>query len=343
MKAAIINPYFDTLGGGERYTLGVAQVLEGVGYEVDVEWKDPQIKGRLEKRFGLNLKNVNIIEDVNKGDGYEVCFWVSDGSIPLLRARKNIIHFQVPFINVNGSSLMNRMKMIRINHVVCNSKFTQKYINDEFGVRSDVLYPPVSVKQFKPKRKENLILNVGRFSQLKQAKRQDILVDSFKKLYKSGVRDWELILAGGTEIGSKDYLIKLRNSAKGYPIRILESPSFSQIKELYGQAKIFWSASGYGVEEEKQPEKVEHFGITVVEAMASKAIPVVYNAGGHKEIVKNKDNGFLWNDTRNLLLTTKKIINDKSVTKEVANNALRDSKMYSYERFEKKLQEIIGK
>jgi len=97
MRAAIYNPYLDTLGGGERYTMGMARVLVSKGYRVDIEWKESSIKEQLEKRFGIDLSGVNVAGSINRGDGYDVCFWVSDGSIPILRARKNFLHFQVPF------------------------------------------------------------------------------------------------------------------------------------------------------------------------------------------------------------------------------------------------------
>ena len=110
-KAAIINPYLDTLGGGERYSLSFAKVLTDFGWEVNVEWPDQSIKKKLEERFGINLKSLNFVPDTRKGTGYDLCFWVSDGSIPLLHARKNILHFQVPFQDVDGKSLFNRMKL----------------------------------------------------------------------------------------------------------------------------------------------------------------------------------------------------------------------------------------
>jgi hypothetical protein len=44
MRAAIYNPYLDTLGGGERYTLAVATTLFKNGYQVDIEWKGKEIK-----------------------------------------------------------------------------------------------------------------------------------------------------------------------------------------------------------------------------------------------------------------------------------------------------------
>lgn len=341
MKAAIYNPYLDTLGGGERYTMGVARALVAKDYRVDVEWKDTSIKEKLEKRFGIDLSNVNFIENINRGDGYDVCFWVSDGSIPILRARKNFLHFQFPFKDVNGKTLLNKMKFFRINKIICNSYFTKSFIDKEYGVKSIVIYPPVDVKEFRPRRKEDLIFSVGRFSQLEQAKRQDVLIKAFKKFFDSGYSDWKLVLAGGTEVGVDDYVKKLRRSAKNYPIRILESPSFSQIKELYGKAKVFWMASGYGIEEKKNPKKVEHFGITTVEAMAAGAVPIIFAAGGHKEIIADGENGFLWKDTNSLLKSTKRIIEEKGLMKKLSTKAKIDSGVYEYERFEEEIIEFI--
>jgi len=153
MKAAIYNPYLDTLGGGERYTMGFAKVLEEEGYEVDVYWRNQEIRKKLEDRFGLDLKKVNFVKDIKRGDGYEICFWVSDGSIPLLRARRNFLHFQFPFKDVGGRSLINKMKLYRVEKIICNSYFTKEFIDKEYGVNSVVIYPPVDIARMKPKKK----------------------------------------------------------------------------------------------------------------------------------------------------------------------------------------------
>ncbi len=341
MKAAIFNPYLDTLGGGERYTLTFAKVLSDNGWEVDLEWKDVGIKKSLEDRFGMDLTKVNIVNDIKRGDGYDLCFWVSDGSVPALKARKNILHFQVPFQNVNGRSLLNKMKLFRVYKVVCNSNFTKKFVDREYGVNSLVVYPPVDTLSIKPKRKENIILYVGRFSQLTQSKRQDVLINAFKKLLKNGLTDWKLILTGGAEVGVGTYLEELRKLSKDYPVEIIPSPDFKTLKDLYGKAKIFWSASGFEIDENKNPEKVEHFGINVVEAMAAGAVTIVYNAGGHKEIVKEGVNGFLWNNVGNLVTRTKNVILDKKLWRHLSLQAQEDSLIFSLERFSKEVLSLI--
>lgn len=341
MRAAIYNPYLDTLGGGERYTVSFAKVLIDAGHEVDIQWKGKDIKNKLEERFGIKLDGVNFVSDIKRGDGYDVCFWLSDGSIPLLRARKNFLHFQFPFQDVKGKSLLNRMKLFRINKIICNSHFTKSYVDKEYQVESVVIYPPVDTKSIRPKRKLNIILFVGRFSQLTQSKNQQVLVDAFKSFYKSGLTDWRLVLAGGIEVGVDDYMKKLVKSSRNYPVEIVKSPGYDEIKNLYGRSRFFWSAVGFGVEEEKDPKKVEHFGMSVVEAMRAGAVPIVYNAGGHKEIIKDGSNGFLWSNKRELIKKTKDLIRDSKKLNLYSRNAIKTSYKYSYERFRKEISQLI--
>jgi glycosyltransferase involved in cell wall biosynthesis len=341
MKAAIYNSYLDTLGGGERYTMAFAGVLANAGYQVEIEWKDSKILKLLEERFGLDLERIKVVNDIKRGDGYDVCFWVSDGSIPTLRARKNFLHFQVPFQNVGGRSLLNKMKLFRVNKIICNSNFTKRIIDREYGVNSMVIYPPVDTMSIKPKRKDDLILYVGRFSKILQSKSQDVLIKTFKKMYDGSLVGWKLVLAGGVEIGVGDYVKKLSELAEGYPVEIIESPGYKTLRDLYGKARIFWSASGFGENENKNPEKVEHFGITVVEAMTGGVVPVVYDAGGHKEIVKEGINGFLWSSVGNLVSRTKNIISDKKLWRQLSLQAQKDSLNFSLDRFNKEVWDLI--
>ncbi len=336
MKAAIYNPYLDTLGGGERYSMAIANVLAKSGYKVFVQWQDVTIKGKLEERFGIKLNDIEFVEDIKRGDGYDVCFWVSDGSIPFLSARKNFLHFQVPFQEVSGNTLINKIKFFRIKKVICNSLFTKKIVDNEYAVDSIVLYPPVDIKKFKTSKKEKIILFVGRFSNLLQAKGQDILIDVFKRFSDLNGSGWKLILAGGVEVGAEELIYKLLKQSENYNVEIVKKPTFIELKKLYAKAKFFWSAAGFDIDESKDPKKVEHFGITVVEAMAAGCVPIIFNAGGHKEIISNAIDGFLWNTKSELINITEKLTKDNIYSKTIAKEAQERSKNFSYENFENK-------
>lgn len=340
MRAAIYNPYLDTLGGGERYTMTVAHVFKKRGWDVEVEWKDPKIVGLLEERLGINLSGIEIFPDISKGAGHDLVFWLSDGSIPMLFGKKNILHFQTPFHDIGGKSLFNKLKLLKVNCVVCNSNFTKNFIDKEYGVKSLVIYPPVAVEDLIPTKKENIVLSVGRFSQLQQSKRQDVLIDVFKKMADK-LKGWKLVLIGGSDVGGSEFAQYLHQQAKGYPIEILENLPFSETKKLYARAKIFWSAAGYGIDENKEPEKVEHFGITVVEAMAAGCVPIVQRKGGHKEIVKDGKNGFLWDSISELTQATLNLVKNEKLRQNVLKEGKENAKKFSQKRFEEEILKLV--
>lgn len=91
---------------------------------------------------------------------------------------------------VNGRSLKNRIKMSRVTQVFCNSKFTKNYIDNNFGIISELLYPPIENK-VKNLPKENIILTVGRFGITNEGtnyKKHDVLIKSFKKWWVKKLR-----------------------------------------------------------------------------------------------------------------------------------------------------------
>ncbi|MBU3935531.1 hypothetical protein KJ909_02560, partial [Patescibacteria group bacterium] len=65
MKAAIYDPYLDTLGGGERYCLTVAEILLKAGWQVDLFWSgNKNLVKQAESRFSLQLTGLKLIEDI---------------------------------------------------------------------------------------------------------------------------------------------------------------------------------------------------------------------------------------------------------------------------------------
>ena len=353
MKAGIFDPYLDTIGGGERYAMTIAEALLEIGWHVDVFWNDEKIKQKLIEKFSLEVERINFVPYSSRTSNllkrkkiesnYDLLFYFSDGSIPFMFGKKNILHFQVPFKNVLKKSLKNTLKLKRIFTVVCNSYFTKKFVDKGLGIASKVIFPPVDVELLEPMIKKNVILSVGRFSQLLQGKRQDVLIDVFKEMInEKKIEDWKLILAGGSEIGSTDYLRELRQSSGGFPIEIVENPSFEELKKLYGEAKIFWTASGYGMDEEREPERVEHFGMSTVEAMAAGCVPIVMKKGGQKEIIENGKNGLFWQEKEELEKLTIEVVSDPTKLQKISKDAILRSKDFSKKIFYDKFLSLVN-
>ncbi len=354
-KIGIFSPYLDSLGGGEKYFLTLAECLSGE-YAVEIFWKDKQIIKQAEERFNLDLSGVtinknnyrlfkkrNFLNKLKEIRQYNSLFFLSDGSIPFLFAKNNFIHFQVPYQNLR-TSLLTKAKLSLVNTLFCNSKFTKKHIDTKLGVNSKVIYPPVNVNDFSPLEKENIILSVGRYDNLEQNKNQALMIDVFKQMQKKENNNWKFILAGGvsTPEGERNFK-KLQENAVEEEIELYKNIGFKKLKELYGKAKIYWHAAGHGQDLRINPQKAEHFGITTVEAMASGCVPVVINAGGQKEIVKHNLNGFLWKTEKDLITMTLKLIKDKNLCKSMSKQALQDSRKYSKDRFCQQIKELLAK
>lgn len=353
-KALIFDPYLDTLGGGERYVLTVGKILSKSGYKVSLAWPSQEILESATFRFGLDLTNITADLDAYglfKSSGklfkkmevtkkYDLVFFLSDGSIPFLFGKKNFLHFQVPFKTIINPRNLNFIKYKLINKFVYNSKFTQSVLEKNLPKKGVVLYPPIDTEGFKPaKKKENIILAVGRFDSPSHSKRQDVLIDSFRQLHKETRGKYKLILAGGLRGEGKE-LQKLKARAVGLPVEFSISPSFEDLVSLYARAKIFWHAAGYGVDETKDPGKVEHFGMTTVEAMAAGCVPVVCNKGGQKEII-NSGAGFLWDTIPELVDLTLKLIKSESLIKKTVKKAISRSKEFGLNNFEENLKKLI--
>lgn len=345
-KAAVYSSSWDSLGGGERYASAIARLLLDSGYQVDVWWKT-NLSAQILDRFDINLSQVNFIDysptkasfstRLVTSSKYDFVFWVSDGSIPLSLAKKTLIHYQIPFNGRLPGSLSNIVKA-HLYLAVCNSYFTKKIIDKTYSLNSQVIYPPVDVASFTPLKKTNTIVSIARFSTLLHAKRQDTLIEAFSRICKD-LPDWEFVLAGGAI--DPEYVNALKKQAKNLSIRIVTNPSLPQIKSLLGQAKIFWSATGFDVDTARHPEKVEHFGITVVEAMAAGVVPIVTNAGGHQETVLNGQTGFLWTNLDELMTYTLQLVKDNKRLELIGKQASVRSKLFSTEIFNANFKKII--
>jgi len=348
MKAGIYSPYWDTLGGGERYAASFAQAIQNK-YKVEIFSTTPNLIAKIKDRFNIDLNNItqnhkaasmfnkskNIIEKFLFTRHYNLIFFVSDGSLPFLFSQKNIVHFQVPFKNIKSKSSLIPMKLKNIQHIICNSYFTKSVIDQEFSISSQVIYPPI-IPIKKAAKKENIILSVGRFDNLLISKRQDVLITAFKNLKP---KNWRLVLVGGVLHG-QSIVNKLKNSAKGYPIDIQTNISFDKLSTLYAKAKIYWHAAGFNLDINTHPQKAEHFGISTVEAMSAGAIPIVFNGGGLKEIITPEKNGYLWNTIDELITITKTIIKKPSIS--LINQAVSRSKDFSQEQFNEAIQKILN-
>jgi glycosyltransferase involved in cell wall biosynthesis len=240
---------------------------------------------------------------------YDFSFILSDGSIPFLFSKKNYLHVQVPFNFSNQVNFVNKIKLSLINSLICNSQYTQKWIQKTYHtLRTQVLYPPVKITKHKNKSKNKFqILSVSRFNNNLNSKRQDILIKAFKLLHKKDNK-YSLTLAGSSPVANSQIDL-LKKQAKGLPIKFVLNPNSRELNKLYSDSGLFWHAAGYGVDENIQPEKTEHFGMVLVEAISYGCQVFAVDKGGAREIIDNGTNGYLYTKLHDLVKKTLAIAN----------------------------------
>ncbi len=362
MRIGIFDPYLDDLGGGEKYMVNIAEILSQ-NNSVDIFWNNKEDLKKIAKRFSLDISRISLKENIFspkypsykrywKTLKYDSVIALSDGSIPIVLSKKLFIHFQQPFPSIEPS-FKNNLKKIRVNAFFCNSYFTKSFIDKEFGIKSKVIYPPVNIKS-KNVKKEDIILNVGRFRvkdvttrvrgsevAIGDYKKQGVMVNVFKDLVKKGLKGWKFVIATSVNEDEKEIFGDFRKAVENYPIEFLVNKDNEELWEIYSKAKIYWHASGVGEDLENNPEYAEHFGISTVEAMGAGAVPIVINAGGQKEIVENKKNGFLWDNIEELKKITLEMINNAKLLVRLSKEAREVSKNFNKEKFSTEINNLI--
>jgi glycosyltransferase involved in cell wall biosynthesis len=225
--------------------------------------------------------------------------------------------------------------------VVSNSEFTREWVDRYWQCDSTVLYPPVTMH--KGGLKEPMILSVGRFFDETQghSKKQLELVQGFRSLHAQGVRDWTLHLVGGCGVEGRLYVERVKRAAEGLPVEFHLDASGDELESLYARASIYWHAAGLGEDEVRRPDRLEHFGITTVEAMSAGAVPIVVGLGGLRETVRHGVDGFHFRTIAGLCSESLSLITDDSMRARMASSAERRAESFSVDAFQAGLRRLI--
>lgn len=354
MRIGIYDPYLDDCGGGEKYMMSIAECL-AFDNKVDVFWDSKEEFDAVFERFSIDRSNINQVPNIFKQSffkklfktkQYDALIVLSDGSIPITLSKKLFIHIQQPLKHLNTTRLKDRLKIACVSRFFCNSNFTAEFLKRKLNVPLSVLYPPVTLSPQKVA-KENIILHVGRYriqdtqSGAKDYKKQGFMIETFKKMVDEGLKKWKFVLAVSVIEPDREAFKKMQHSAKGYPIEFLVNLKNDDLWQVYSKAAIYWHASGYGEDLQKNPQFAEHFGISTVEAMGACAVPVVINAGGQKEIISHRVNGLLWDAQEEFISMTHEVIEDKKLWEKLSHAAKKRAEFFGGDRFCRKVRDLI--
>jgi glycosyltransferase involved in cell wall biosynthesis len=225
---------------------------------------------------------------------------------PLALSGRAFLLCEFPF--TESPALDDRIRLRSFRQILAVSHYTATWIQRRWGRRAVVLYPPV--KPVAQERKGPCILGVGRFVGGGRSKRQRELVAMFRRMCEAGLRGWELHLAGFVQ--DRAYADQVVADAAGLPVRLHFDVGRPELERLYGMSTLFWHAVGLGADVEREPQRMEHFGIVTVEAMSAGCVPVVIDRGGQREIVGSPRAGVLWNSLDECVDATWRLIRDEA-------------------------------
>ena len=137
---------------------------------------------------------------------------------------------------------------------------------------------------------------------------------------------------------SEAHLDQLRRSAAGQAIHFHPNAPAETLADLYRRSALFWHAAGFG---ETQPERHEHFGITTVEAMAHRCVPVVVRLGGQLEIVQDGASGRLWGSVAELVAITRELMSDREQARTLGEAAFARASRFGKASFVSRIRSQI--
>lgn len=316
-------------------------------YGVEITEKNVKIKYIQSKENKNRLDSFKFQLSINKfTKNYDLFFYCSKGLLTG-NAKKNIaiIHFPMdkkesfptykkyPFLKfIAQKTDLNYIN--KYDYFIPNSNFTKYWLQQKWNIKDNkiqVLYPPVTkIKKTEEKQKDKILI----CSRIEKSKKIDKLIYAYTKSNFLS-KNTKLIITGSTKNESPEYVKYLQNINPS--VEFIFNPSREKIEDLYASSFIFWHAKGY---EELDPYQMEHFGITTVEAMSAKCIPIVINKGGQTEIVTDEC-GFRWNNLDELIKYTEEIYSGKLDISSMQKNCVERSNLYSKENYQKKLLTFI--
>jgi glycosyltransferase involved in cell wall biosynthesis len=262
MKVVLDTTHLGAIGGGENYLMRLSLALREVSDFYVMENFHPYFP-----EFNGFGDTFEVYNGLFKPDLYIHSSYSSVGR-PIGRRNASVVFFPKKNLVPNN-----------FDSVVAICDYSSRYILEYWGREAFVLEPCIQPSLFTPGRKEDLIISVGHF--FKEAdghsKNQDVLIEAFQDL-----PGYKFELYGNAQtLEDKVYVQYCKEKARGKNVEILLNKPHKDIRNAFARAKYLWHGNGYG---RSDPAQTEHFGIIVLEAIASGCIPIVYNSGGASEI-----------------------------------------------------------
>jgi len=299
LNIGIIHGFVGGGGGTEKTLHAILNALEKTEHNVTLyTFSKPKIlskKIKIKSSLPISIPSFGLYQRamesklISKAKNEDILIQASGGlGIPQNKNQKIIVYCHSDFSNelenpstkykgmwsLYYKSYYNMVKKFVENiqdsriYLISNSKYVHDSIKTNFGKNSKVIYPPVDLKEFSPKNKEDRVVTIGRFS---EEKNLEFGINVMKGIY----HEYDII--GNTKTKSNIlYYEKLQSKIKKEnleKINLLKNISRNELVNTVNKAKVYFHCSR------------ETFGISTIESIAAGCIPIVPNIGGHVETI----------------------------------------------------------
>ena len=133
-----------------------------------------------------------------------------------------------------------------------------------------------------------------------------------------------------TDPGGERHRVELHVDAPG-----------DELRALYAKASVYWQATGLGEDPDRDPDRLEHFGIATVEAMSAGAVPVVIGLAGQLEIVQAGVSGYHFTTLDELVERTEAVVGDDELRARLSEAAEARAREFSVEAFAERFGAVV--
>jgi hypothetical protein len=329
----IYSPYEYSLGGGENYLSNIMNFFINKNYLIIFFNSTDNNKVKLvlsyylnnNEKYVLQVSNDILFDNkfINKIQGkLDYFVYMSNISIPEIKgiANKNIYHCQFPFdynhYDNKITYLLKEKTIYTYDKIIVNSEFTYKYLLDtynKYNIKYDVnnikiLYPICvnKINTCKFLKYDKSFVMIGRiFDYVPNANNKHFdKIIKIMNMYKKFNYELNIIGSVKSKVWYK-YLINLiGNNTK---IRIHSDISEDNKNDILKYCKYIIQLTGI---EENKVSNEEHFGISILEGINYNCIPITYNGGFPPYYIKNKKNGYIVNNLKELETLIYNILNN---------------------------------
>jgi GT2 family glycosyltransferase/SAM-dependent methyltransferase len=311
---AIYNSYWNTRGGGESHALSLARDLRHMGEIFLVSEHDFDIVA-LQQYFGIDLYYCRklVVPRITPDFTEKFTLFINATYRSNLQSRAAYSWYIVSFPHRDVNP-----EILNSYYFLFNSEYTRKWARLLWGteVAGEVVYPVRMLSgstALSSRTREKIILSVGRFFPSDHSKNQLEIARAFRRVVATckSARGWKLVLAGSLNRSSPEcvaYFNEVQACLAGLSAEVLPDLERAKVDYLFGTACVYVHATGLLCDKKLEPEKFEHFGITVAEAANAGCLPVVLDVGGPYELLSSLGIGYSFSSFESLVDTLVKII-----------------------------------